>query len=231
MSWRISLAICILFLLPLCGTSNDFADKERDDVVIGDSSTRYTSSDFNARRGDVVVTTSLGKIVGKRDGNVNTFLGIPYAQPPIGRLRFRPPQPTRSWHPSTYLATKFAPECLQSALYSFGTEEDTLRDEDCLYINIWAPAKKSRANVLSPVMIWIHGGAFMHGSAGKPEYIGNKLATKDVLVVSCNYRLGALGFLVSTADGLYGNYGLNDQKLAMQWVQDHIQNFGEILIE
>lgn len=106
--------------------------------------------------------------------------------------------------------------------------------EDCLYLNIWQPrhacsAFRDRVGCdLLPVLVWIYGGAFIHGGANRPEYEGSRLATKGTgsIVVSLNYRLGALGFLVSTEDGLYGNYGLDDQKMALQWVKDNIVHFG-----
>mmetsp|Transcript_15104 Transcript_15104/g.23448 ORF Transcript_15104/g.23448 Transcript_15104/m.23448 type:complete len:735 (+) Transcript_15104:1-2205(+) len=102
--------------------------------------------------------------------------------------------------------------------------------EDCLYLNIFAPAgfagKRGKARKLLPVMLWLHGGAFMQGSGNRPEYNGIRLAQRDVIVVSVNYRLGALGWLVSSEDNLYGNYGLMDQKLAMQFVKNNIGAFG-----
>lgn len=139
----------------------------------------------------------------------------------MGQLRFRPPIPKQPWYPSTYSALTFSPECLQSDLYI--ANDDILRDEDCLYLNVWIPA---RSKVLLPVMVWFYGGAFIHGGSSKPEYNGRQLASKGMIVVTFNYRLGALGFLVSTADGLYGNYGLADQKAVLQWIQDNIEAFG-----
>ena len=174
--------------------------------------------------GHVVVNTALGSITGKREGIVNTFLGIPFAEPPTGNFRFRPPRPKRAWAPASYQAFSFSPECLQSSLYT-NADDGSIKDEDCLYLNIWAPVKPKDKELL-PVLLWIYGGAFIHGGASKPEYIGDQLAARGVILVSCNYRMGALGFLVSTSDGLYGNYGLADQKLAMMWVQEHIRNFG-----
>ena len=172
----------------------------------------------------VVVETALGSITGKREGAVNTFLGIPFAEPPTGTFRFRPPRPKRAWAPASYQAFSFSPECLQSSLFT-NADDGIQKDEDCLYLNIWAPTKHKDKGLL-PVLLWIYGGAFIHGGASKPEYVGDQLAARGVILVSCNYRMGALGFLVSTSDGLYGNYGLADQKLAMMWVQEHIRDFG-----
>lgn len=180
-----------------------------------------------------IVNTSLGSIEGRVSGNIVEFLGIPFAEPPVGKYRFRPSRPKRPWAPATIKAFNYSPECLQSYLYS-SPQNGATHDENCLYLNIWTP-KKRKITTLSngtkvtesySVMFWIYGGAFMHGSASKIEYIGNKLAKRDVILVSCNYRVGALGFLVSIPDGLFGNYGLHDQLLALQWVQDHIYAFG-----
>lgn len=173
----------------------------------------------------VVVDTKLGKIMGKKDGNVVSFLGIPFAEPPIGRYRFRPPRPKRPWYPSIYRAFSFSPECLQSSLYAAEDDDSRQKDEDCLYLNVWRPVKTKEKGLL-PVLVWIYGGAFLHGGASRPEYVGDKIAARGIIVVSLNYRLGALGFLVSTSDGLYGNYGLADQKMAIQWVHEHIRSFG-----
>lgn len=174
---------------------------------------------------EVSTETPLGRIVGIKRGKVVSYLGVPFAEPPIGYFRFRPPRSKRPWAPNTYYATRYSAECLQSALYSLSDGRGE-RDEDCLYLNIWVPANYNPKNGPLPVLLWIYGGAFLQGAASKPEYVGDKLADRGVIVVSCNYRLGALGFLVSTQDGLYGNYGLSDQKLAMQWVQDNIESFG-----
>jgi carboxylesterase type B len=171
----------------------------------------------------VAVETSNGKLVGKRSGDVISFLGIPYAEPPIGKYRFRPSAPKKAWYPAEWKAFNYSAECLQSALYA---GPSTRSDEDCLYLNVWLPAKPRNVEPL-PVLVWIYGGAFLHGSASRPEYAGHKLASKgSVIVVSLNYRVGALGFLVSIRDSLFGNYGLHDQKLALQWIVDNIHLFG-----
>lgn len=161
----------------------------------------------------VKVTTSLGQIVGKEIEGIRYFLGIPFAEPPLGRYRFHPPIPKRPWFPTTYHAFNFSFECLQSQLHS---PDGGPRDEDCLYLNVWQPSH-CKPGALLPVLFWIYGGGFLHGASSRPYYWGDKLARRDVVVVSCNYRVGALGFLVSTNDGLFGNYGLHDQKLALEW--------------
>ena len=190
----------------------------------------------------VIVETTLGAVAGLRAGPVNAFLGIPFAEPPINTLRFRPSKPKTPWYPKVHEAFTFSAECFQSATLSTinDVEEDDeevdksfvntgkiekIQSEDCLYLNIWTPAGAHRDSNY-PVLFWIYGGAFLHGASSRAEYIGDRLAARGVVVVTINYRLGALGFLVSTADGLYGNYGLHDQKTAMLWVQDNIQWFG-----
>lgn len=181
-------------------------------------------SSFITAIDDIQVETSLGVVVGKRLGKQNVFLGIPYAEPPVGTLRFRPTVPKASWHPRQLLAREFSPECLQSELFS--PDVYILKDEDCLYLNIWQPVDTRSNQGLYPVMVWIYGGAFMHGGTTRPEYWGDKLAKKGVIVVSLNYRVGSLGFLVSVSDGLFGNYGLDDQRTALRWIKHNIRAFG-----
>lgn len=207
----IDLFLIIIFLISFNSSENYKHDKVDHDLNFED---------------ELLVDTVYGKVLGKREGEVNVFLGIPFAEPPLGRLRFRPPRPKRPWYPSIYQAIEFAPECLQSNLFAQHDEDSRPKDEDCLYLNIWQPRKRLKQSLL-PVLIWVYGGAFIHGGTNKPEYYGNQLAEKGgVIVVSFNYRLGALGFLVSISDGLYGNYGLDDQRTAFQWVQDNILSFG-----
>jgi para-nitrobenzyl esterase len=173
---------------------------------------------------EVAVNTSFGVVVGLKEDSVIVFRGIPYAEPPVSLLRFQPPRPSKHFY-EPYHAFTFSPECWQSELFSEGIRPRM--DEDCLYLNIWTPIIDSTTKVKAkyPVMVWIYGGAFLQGGANKPLYYGDKLASKGTIVVTLNYRLGALGFLVSTPDGLFGNYGLADQKLALQWVRDHISSF------
>ena len=189
---------------------------------------RVPRNDTKRRERMISVDTPLGRVIGTHDQETVTFLGIPYAEPPLGAYRYRPPRQKEPWAPGAIKAFEFASECLQSSLYSGSSRPNS---EDCLYLNVWTPKsasfrRTSNHDDLLPVMIWVYGGAFLHGGAGKPEYIGTQLAKRGVIVVSCNYRLGALGFLVSTVDGLYGNYGLADQKMAMMWVKQNIRSFG-----
>ena len=167
-----------------------------------------------------IVTTS-GPLKGIVNGNVAEFLGIPYAAPPVGPLRWTPPQPFGTWH-GLLDASSFGNVCTQGGRGS----------EDCLFLNIYAPNFKKNGNKhgsAMPVMFWIHGGA-LTGGAGSDFDPTPLLASQNVIVVTINYRLGYLGFLAQTAldsEGHEaGNYGLMDQQFAMQWVQNNIAAFG-----
>jgi para-nitrobenzyl esterase len=160
---------------------------------------------------------------GAYEGTVRTFLGIPYAQPPVGDLRWRTPQPVTFWK-DTLEAVQIANQCPQLLSYAGPSY-----DEDCLYLNVWAPKHAKQL----PVMVWLHGGAFIFGSGGDKYYDSTNLAEHGVVVVTLNYRLGALGFLshpaLDTEDPMFptsGNYGLEDQRFALQWVQRNIAAFG-----
>lgn len=255
----------ISFLLFLSSSSSHkkplhFSSSEVEEEGRGSGGSRGGSSSATTNTNNILLMTRQGQVLGQTDGHVSTFLGIPYAEPPTGRLRFRPPQPKPAWYPHTYNTLHYAPECLQSELIAGPADEEAgqERSEDCLYLNIWTPATTLQVDVepqpqrrtststrrgssssssrrgagdskrvLLPVMIWFYGGAFIHGGSSRSEYNGYHLARRgQVVVVTFNYRVGALGFLVSISDGLYGNYGLADQKMVLQWVQDHIEAFG-----
>ncbi|XP_005393195.1 PREDICTED: cholinesterase isoform X2 [Chinchilla lanigera] len=184
---------------------------------------------------DIIVTTKTGKVRGTNlpvlGGTVTAFLGIPYAQPPVGRLRFRRPQPLNKWS-GVWNATKYANSCHQNIDQSFpgfhGSEmwnPNTALSEDCLYLNVWIPAPKPKN---ATVMIWIYGGGFQTGTSSLHVYDGKFLARVErVIVVSMNYRVGALGFLALPGNPeAPGNLGLFDQQLALQWVQSNIAAFG-----
>lgn len=171
-----------------------------------------------------IIRLHSGQITGKTDGEIRSFLGIPYAAPPVGELRWKSPHEVTPWT-QVKSCTEFGPACPQPK-----QKDDSGYSEDCLYLNVWTPAKKPDERL--PVMVWIHGGAFNFGSSSQPEYNGRNLANKGVVVVTINYRLGPLGFLVhpllskESADGVSGNYGLLDQIAALKWVQKNISAFG-----
>lgn len=178
-----------------------------------------------------VVKTDTGKVRGKlsSDGQVRIFLGIPYAAPPVGQLRWQAPQPAAKWH-GVRDATGFGHRCVQGHPFPDMIFRDPGPSEDCLNLNVWTPAKNKRARL--PVMVWIFGGGFVAGATSEPRQDGVYLAHKGVVVVSMNYRLGIFGFFVSpelaaeSPEHAAGNYGLMDQTAALRWVQKNIRQFG-----
>jgi para-nitrobenzyl esterase len=166
-----------------------------------------------------------GDIQGLSVAGVGEFLGIPYAKPPVGDLRWRPPQPVARWG-ETLQATKFANTCVQPQRGVFASPSKT---EDCLYLNVFTPAAEPGPGARLPVMVWFHGGGLFSGESN--DYDGSKLASRGrVVVVTLNYRVGALGFLSHPAINAEGhpfaNYGIMDQQLALRWVQTNIATFG-----
>ena len=168
------------------------------------------------------VRTTGGRLCGitrKTDsGSVRAYLGIRYGRSPAGAKRWTPPVPTRS-HAGVFSATELGPSCPQK----IGSESSYLQSEDCLSLNVWRPRRSDKRR---PVMVFIHGGAFVEGTSASALYDGANLsAAGNVVVVTFNYRLGALGFLYGVED-LKGNYGFLDQQLALRWVRDNIARFG-----
>jgi len=171
---------------------------------------------------DPIVRIDGGLVRGADAAGVNSFLGLPYAAPPTGNLRWRPPQPAAGWS-GVRDATTFGPSCPQ-APSPFAPPGQF--SEDCLYLNVYTPAARSSFGG-RPVLVWIHGGGLEQD--GARDYDGTKLAADGVVVVTINYRLGALGFLAHPAlasHGAAGNYGLMDQQAALRWVQRNIARFG-----
>jgi para-nitrobenzyl esterase len=181
--------------------------------------------------GKAIVSIVSGKIEGRFEEGLYVFRGIPYAAPPLGRLRWQPPAPVEPWT-GTGTASSFAPIAPQippppGVLDVLAALEP--QAEDCLYLNIWSPGLDDKRR---PVLFWIHGGAFTMGAGSQPLFDGHHLSTRgDVVVVSINYRLGMLGFLnLERATGgnipATGNEGFLDQIAALQWVRDNIAGFG-----
>jgi para-nitrobenzyl esterase len=178
-------------------------------------------------RGGPIVATDDGAVLGMTAGTLDEFLGIPYAAPPTGNLRWRPPQPPAEWQ-GIRDATQFGPSCPQPPSRSAPGPFS----EDCLYLNVITPTLPGGdegGDGRLPVLVWIHGGGLTQ-DAGR-NYDPAKLAADGVVVVTINYRLGALGFLAHPAlasrpGGPAGNYGLMDQRAALRWVQDNIRRFG-----
>ena len=177
---------------------------------------------------NVTIETTYGPVRGKDDGRVRSWKGIRYAAPPVGGLRFRAPQPPERWT-EVADATAFGPACPQPPLPLIPLDLGAPQNEDCLYLNIWVPS--STNGIAKPVMVWLHGGAYVLGSASQPLYNGHRLAKSgDVVVVTVNYRIGALGFLdlssFASRRKFDTNVGLRDVLAALGWVRDNIAAFG-----
>ena len=166
-----------------------------------------------------------GHVSGVAANGLVSFKGIPFAAPPVGALRWKAPQPVKPW-PGVKQADQFGPGCVQAASPYMQVPS---MSEDCLYLNVWTPAKAAGDRL--PVMVWIYGGAFTGGAASMAAYDGTRLAEKGVVIVTINYRLGPFGFLAhpeltkESGKGS-GNYGLQDQIAALRWVKDNIGRFG-----
>lgn len=175
------------------------------------------------------VETQQGMVTGLADDDVYRWLGIPYAAPPVGSLRWRAPQPPSTWSGERQ-ATAFSAASWQSSEYcqQLGGGDPGRFSEDCLHLNVWSPAQREAP---LPVMVWLHGGGFTIGAGGLPPYDGKALARRGAIVVTLNYRLGHLGFFAHPAlegeegERLY-NFGLMDQIAALRWVQNNIAAFG-----
>jgi para-nitrobenzyl esterase len=166
-----------------------------------------------------------GAIAGVRADGLQAYLGIPYAAPPVGALRWRAPQPVVPWQ-GVKDASQYAAACAQTAEWITNP-----KSEDCLYLNVWAPAEMARAARL-PVIVWIHGGGYYGGTAAQPLYNGSRLARHGAVVVTVNYRLGIFGFFAhpelsaESPDHASGNQGILDQIAALRWVKANIAAFG-----
>lgn len=176
-----------------------------------------------------LVAAPAGAVRGSERDGVRVFKGIPYAQPPVGSARWRPPAPLPAWRGERD-ATRFGAACVQprSRPGSIYAESLPAMSEDCLSLNIWAPSRREPL----PVFVWIHGGSLTTGAGSLPMYDGTRLAKRGLLVVTINYRLGVLGYLAHPDLGaespqrLSGNYGLLDQIAALEWIKRNIAAFG-----
>lgn len=176
------------------------------------------------------VKTANGIIEGIREPDgIRSFKGIPFAQPPVGDLRWKAPQPVKSWE--GVLETKeFGPQPMQNFIYNDMVFRSKPKSEDCLYLNVWTPAKSDQERL--PVLVYFYGGGFMAGDGSEPRYDGESMARKGIVTLTVNYRLGVFGFLSlpeltkESPQHASGNYGLMDQAAALRWVQQNIAAFG-----
>lgn len=175
------------------------------------------------------VRVETGLLEGTAAGDVRVYKGVPYAKPPVGDLRWKPPSPPQAWQ-GVRRAAELGPACVQPLNPSpYGTAAPARLDEDCLYLNIWTAAK---AGEKQPVLFWIHGGGHTTGHGGQASYDGSEIARRGAVVVTINYRLGPFGYfshpLLSreSPDGSSGNYGTLDQIAALGWVRRNIAAFG-----
>ncbi len=177
------------------------------------------------------VKTAAGEIegAGPQVNGVRAFKGIPFAAPPVGELRFAAPQPVEHW--SGVKQTKaFGPRCMQAALFGDMNFRSNGMDEDCLYLNVWTPAKTGREKL--PVLVYFFGGGFQAGDGSEPRYDGESMAAKGIVALTVNYRLGVFGFFVhpdltkASPHHASGNWALLDQNEALRWVHENIAAFG-----
>lgn len=177
-----------------------------------------------------IVKTAGGAVSGAEQNGITAFCGIPYAAPPVGALRWRAPKPAPAWE-GVRDCTRFGNMCVQNGGFvGMDAFLNHPQSEDCLYLNIWTPANAAGEDL--PVHFWIHGGGFQGGLGDEPLYQGLPLVEQGEILVTINYRLGALGFLAHPAltaedeNGACGNYGLLDQIAALRWVKRNIRAFG-----
>ena len=179
----------------------------------------------------VRATIENGMIEGNYDTQtgIQKYFGIPFAKPPVGDLRWKAPQPVANWK-GVKETKKFGPRPMQTIVFGDMKSRSDGVSEDCLYLNVWTPAKSNTKDL--PVLLYFYGGGFVAGDASEPRYDGESMAKKGIVVITCNYRLNIFGFLALpelSAETSYkgsGNYGLLDQVAAMKWVQKNIAAFG-----
>ncbi len=188
------------------------------------SSSQMTDSDLQVKTVNGIVQGILN-----HSTEVRSFKGVPFAAPPVGTLRWKAPQPVENWN-GVLKADKFGPRAMQPAIFGDMVFRSNGMSEDCLYLNVWSPAKHGKAKL--PVLVYFYGGGFVAGDASEPRYDGESMAQKGIVVVTVNYRLGIFGFFThpelteESPHHACGNYGLLDQSAAIQWVSKNIAAFG-----
>ncbi|HEY6977638.1 MAG TPA: carboxylesterase family protein, partial [Chitinophagaceae bacterium] len=173
--------------------------------------------------------TTNGILEGIDESGIKIFKGIPFAAPPVGNLRWREPQPVQNWG-GIRKADKFGPRAMQLPIFGDMNFRSNGMSEDCLYLNVWTPAKTGNEQL--PVLVYFYGGGFMAGDGSEPRYDGESMGRRGIVAVTVNYRLGIFGFFVhpeltkESPNHSSGNYGLLDQSAALKWVQKNITAFG-----
>ncbi|UAB85636.1 carboxylesterase family protein [Zunongwangia sp. SCSIO 43204] len=195
------------------------------------TSCKNTAENKETQEGNLIVSTENGKIEGflNEDQSVRKYFGVPFAQPPVGDLRWKAPQDAKNW--SDTLATKeFKNKPVQANVFRDMKSRSNGMSEDCLYLNVWTPMETSEEKL--PVLVYFYGGGFVAGDASEPRYDGETMAKKGMVVVTVNYRLNIFGFMAHpelSEEAPYnasGNYGLLDQQKSLEWVQANIAAFG-----
>jgi para-nitrobenzyl esterase len=177
------------------------------------------------------VKTANGMVEGssKKSSGIRTFKGVPFASPPVGDLRWQPPQQVKNWK-GVLKTARFGPRCMQRPIFGDMGFRSNGMSEDCLYLNIWTPAKSDNERL--PVLVYFYGGGFVAGDGSEARYQGESMARKGIVALTVNYRLGVFGFLAhpeltkESPRQASGNYGLLDQSAALHWVQQNIAAFG-----
>ena len=177
------------------------------------------------------VKTANGIVEGgsEQSSGIRAFKGVPFASPPVGDLRWQPPQAVKSWK-GVRKAAQFGPRCMQRPIFGDMGFRSNGMSEDCLYLNVWTPAKSSKERL--PVLVYFYGGGFVAGDGSEARYQGESMAGKGIVALTVNYRLGVFGFLAhpdltkESTRHASGNYGLLDQNAALRWVQQNIAAFG-----
>src|SRR5437773_3764707 len=175
------------------------------------------------------INTANGVLEGVDESGIKTFKGVPFAAPPVGNLRWREPQPVKNWS-GIRKADKFGPRAMQLNVFGDMSFRSDGMNEDCLYLNVWTPAKTGDERL--PVLVYFYGGGFVAGDGSEPRYDGERMARKGIVALTVNYRLGVFGFLAhpeltkESPHHASGNYALLDQRAALQWVQTNIAAFG-----
>ncbi|HZD52929.1 MAG TPA: carboxylesterase family protein [Woeseiaceae bacterium] len=184
---------------------------------------------MNAGSDRVRTTAGMIEGAGMQPSGVRLFRGVPFAAPPVGALRWQPPQPVEKWR-GVRKADEFGPRCMQEAVYADMVFRSDGVSEDCLYLNVWTPARSAQER--RPVLVYVYGGGFAAGDGSEPRYDGESMARLGIVVVTMSYRLGVFGFLShpelsrETPYHGSGNYGLLDQVAALRWVRDNIAASG-----